>query len=492
MAAFDEAPDWITGRDGGTGAIFYQIFPDRFARSLQVPQPENLEPWDAPPTRHGYKGGDLIGVIERLDWLTDLGVNAIYFNPIFQSASNHRYHTYDYHQVDPLLGGNDAFAKLLDECHKRGIRVILDGVFNHASRGFFPFNDILENGLESPWIGWFTVTGSPLNPYRPGRPPNYHAWWDNPALPKFNTDNPEVREYLMTVAERWTARGIDGWRLDVPTEITTPGFWEEFRARVRAVNPEAYLVGEIWDDASAWVGRGDRFDAAMNYVFTGKTLAFTAGERVDPELAEGLDYPISPPIDAAAYGDAIDDLLSRYPEHSNQSAFNLLGSHDTARALTVAGGDVDSVVLAALLMFTYPGAPCVYYGDEIGMTGGKEPASRGAFPWDQRQSWNEQILHAFRAFIALRQDHPALRHGSYRRQTARQGSGLYAFSRETSGAHLLVAVNAGDEAASASLDALRAGKTVENLWGSGRIENGEGWTRLTMPPRSGAVWRILP
>ena len=110
MAAFDEAPDWITGKDGGTGAIFYQIFPDRFARSLQVPQPENLEPWDAPPTRHGYKGGDLIGVIERLDWLTDLGINAIYFNPIFQSASNHRYHTHDYHQVDPLLGGNDAFA----------------------------------------------------------------------------------------------------------------------------------------------------------------------------------------------------------------------------------------------------------------------------------------------------------------------------------------------------------------------------------------------
>ncbi len=200
--------------------------------------------------------------------------------------------------------------------------------------------------------------------------------------PKFNTDHPDVREYLMGVAEHWTAQGIDGWRLDVPAEITTPGFWEEFRARVRALNPEAYLVGEIWDDASAWLGRGDRFDAAMNYVFTGKTLAFVAGERVDPELADGVDYPITPAIDAAEYGDAITELLSLYPEHLTRSTFNLLGSHDTARPLTVADGDVDSVVLAALLMFTHPGAPCVYYGDEIGMTGGKDPASRGAFPWD--------------------------------------------------------------------------------------------------------------
>ena len=376
--AIDRPPAWVAD------AVFYQIFPDRFARSLEVPQPTNLEPWDSPPTRHGYKGGDLLGVSERLDWLTDLGINAVYLNPIFQSASNHRYHTHDYYRVDPLLGGDEAFEVLLDACHSRGIRVILDGVFNHASRGFFPFNDILENGFESPWVEWFTITGLPLNPYREGVPPNYHAWWGNPALPKFNTAHPDVREYLMGIAEYWTGRGVDGWRLDVPAEITTDGFWEEFRSRVRAVNPDAYLVGEIWDDASDWLNRGDRFDAAMNYVFAGKTLAFVAGGRINPEYAEGVDYPIVPPVDGAEYGDAMEALMTLYPEHTTRSNFNLLGSHDTARSLTVAGGDVDSVILAALLMLTHPGAPCVYYGDEIGMTGGREPASRGAFPWDDR------------------------------------------------------------------------------------------------------------
>jgi glycosidase len=472
-------------------AVFYQIFPDRFARSLEVPQPTNLEPWDSPPTRHGYKGGNLLGVSERLDWLTDLGINAVYLNPIFQSASNHRYHTHDYYRVDPLLGGDAAFEVLLDACHSRGIRVILDGVFNHAGRGFFPFNDILENGFESPWVEWFTITGLPLNPYRKGVPPNYHAWWGNPALPKFNTDHPDVREYLMGIAEYWIGRGVDGWRLDVPAEITTPGFWEEFRTRVRAVNPDAYLVGEIWDDASDWLNRGDRFDAAMNYVFAGKTLAFVAGDRINPEYAEGVDYPIVPPVDAAEYGDAMEASLALYPEHTTRSNFNLLGSHDTARSLTVAGGDVDSVILAALLMLTHPGAPCVYYGDEIGMTGGREPASRGAFPWDDRASWNQSILHAFRSLIALRRAHPVLRHGSYRRLPSRPGSGLYLFSRETSQEQLLIGVNAGEEAVSAPVQQPRNNNGFTPLWGAGQIKTEGERTRLTLPPRSGAVWGTI-
>ncbi|MEE9582923.1 MAG: alpha-amylase family glycosyl hydrolase, partial [Acidimicrobiia bacterium] len=214
-------PSWVAD------AIFYQIFPDRFAASTQVPKPANLEAWDAPPTRHGYKGGDLYGVIEHLDWLTDLGVSAIYFNPIFQSASNHRYHTHDYFLIDPLLGGDQAFEDLMSACRDRNMKVVLDGVFNHASRGFFRFNDILENGSGSPWLDWFTVKQIPLNAYHEIRPPNYSAWWDDPALPQFNTENPAVREYLMEVAEHWIRRGIDGWRLDVPEEIVTEGFWEE-------------------------------------------------------------------------------------------------------------------------------------------------------------------------------------------------------------------------------------------------------------------------
>ena len=243
-------PDWAAD------AVFYQIYPDRFARSARVPKVPRLEAWDSPPTHHGYKGGDLFGVVEHLDWLEELGVTALYLNPIFQSASNHRYHAYDYFRVDPMLGGNEAFDALIAAARGRGIRVVLDGVFNHTGRGFFPFHDVLENGANSPYFDWFIVHGTPVNAYDLSWPPNYEAWWRLHALPKLNTANPVVREYLMGVGEHWIRRGADGWRLDVPEEITTPGFWEEFRARIRAINPEAYLVGEIWHPAPDWTAGG--------------------------------------------------------------------------------------------------------------------------------------------------------------------------------------------------------------------------------------------
>src|SRR5271165_2766736 len=176
-------PAWVKN------AVFYQIFPDRFARSGRVPKPRNLEPWDAPPTIYGYKGGDLLGVVEHLDYLQDLGVDALYLTPIFQSASNHRYHTHDYYQIDPLLGGMDAFRELRAATASRGIKIILDGVFNHASRGCYYFNDILENGPASPWIDWFTVLDWPLHPYDATKPANYVAWAGLPALPQWNTEN---------------------------------------------------------------------------------------------------------------------------------------------------------------------------------------------------------------------------------------------------------------------------------------------------------------
>lgn len=256
-----QVPAWVPD------AVFYQIFPDRFAHSAQVPKPRNLEAWDAPPTAQGYKGGDLLGVVERLDYLQNLGVTAIYLNPIFQSASNHRYHTHDYYQVDPLLGGNPAFSRLRDALHQRGMRLMLDGVFNHASRGNFYFNDVLENGPQSPWVDWFTIQGWPIDAYDDERPANYACWWNIKALPRWNTDHPEVREYLMRVGEHWLREGIDGWRLDVPLEITAPGFWQEFRQRMRAVNPDTYIIGEVWGQASEALS-GDQFDGVMNYQFT--------------------------------------------------------------------------------------------------------------------------------------------------------------------------------------------------------------------------------
>jgi len=226
-----QTPAWVQD------AIFYEIFPDRFAISAQVEKPNHLESWDAPPTIFGFKGGDLLGVVERLDYLSDLGVTAIYFTPVFQSTANHRYHTFDYFHIDPILGGDAAFKTLLDAAHARGIRVILDGVFNHASRGFYQFNHTLENGAASPYRDWFNFHNYPVRAYEQHN--NYDSWWGLAALPKFNTRNPAVREFLWRVAEHWIRFGIDGWRLDVPAEIDDDDFWREFRRRVKAINPDA-------------------------------------------------------------------------------------------------------------------------------------------------------------------------------------------------------------------------------------------------------------
>ena len=193
------------------------------------------------------------------------------------------------------------------------MRVVLDGVFNHTGRGFFPFHDVLENGAESPYLDWFTIYGTPINAYDLSRPPDYDAWWRLHALPKLNTANPVVREYLMQVAEHWIRRGADGWRLDVPEEITTAGFWEEFRARVRAVSPEAYLVGEIWHAAPQWIATGERFDGVMNYVLTEAVLRFAGADHIDAEVIGPVNLTLRPPLDAVGYREAIERLLGRLP-----------------------------------------------------------------------------------------------------------------------------------------------------------------------------------
>ena len=470
-----DRPSWVAD------AVFYQIFPDRFAISTDLAKPTNLEPWDSPPTPHGYKGGDLGGVADHLDWLSDLGVNAIYFNPIFQSASNHRYHTHDYYTVDPLLGGDAAFERLLGECERRRIRIVLDGVFNHASRGFFQFNDILENGAQSPWLDWFTVRQTPVNAYS-GAAPNYAAWWDIPALPQLNTENPAVREFLMGVAEYWIRRGVHGWRLDVPEEIKTQGFWEEMRQRVKAIDSDAYIVGEVWTAATDWISNGQLFDGVMNYPMTEANLRFAAAGRIDEAVVAPVNLTLTPPLDAAGYGTAVAEHLRLYPWDAHTSNLNLLGSHDTARAASMVGGDSDSVALAATLMLTFPGAPCIYYGDEIGMQGGHDPGSRAGFPWDRPDEWNQDLLSTFRELIAVRAQQPVLRHGEYRALSA-EGD-LYVFSRETDAQGVVVAVNAGNDSASATLDGITIG---DRLWGEG---TSSGTNLVSVPGRHATIWSM--
>lgn len=480
-----QTPNWVKQ------AVFYQIFPDRFARSKQ-PRKRLLknakwEDWHEMPTLQGYKGGDLWGIMEQLDYLQDLGINAIYFTPIFQSASNHRYHTHDYYQVDPMLGGNPAFKELLDAAHQRDIKVVLDGVFNHASRGFFCFHDILENGPYSPWLDWFKIEGWPLSPYNGEFPANYVGWAGNRALPVFNHDNPEVREYIMEIAEFWIKFGIDGWRLDVPFEIKTPGFWQEFRQRVKAINPEAYIVGEVWLDAREWLD-GTQFDGVMNYLFTAPTIAFAAGDRVDMTQVQDRSYQPYPPLFAKEYGEKIQALLDLYPWEIQLTQLNLLASHDTARLLTIASGDRASVELATILLLTFPGAPSIYYGDEVGLPGALDPDSRRAFPLEAQ--WEMDVLNYHKYLIALRRKYPALRTGQY--QVLFAEITVYVFARILGTQELIIAVNVGTEPSRVSFPVANLQSQPDKiLYGSGEVSwSLEGETHqleLSIPARSGII-----
>lgn len=460
-----DTPDWV--RD----AAFYQIFPDRFAIASRVAKPGPLEPWDAPPTTHGFKGGDLLGVAERLPYLEDLGINAIYLTPIFSSASNHRYHTYDYFEVDPLLGGDAALRTLLDEAHARGIRVVLDGVFNHTGRGFWAFHHVLETGAASPYRHWFHFDQAALDAGRqlraypqgyegmgvgtdePGLDATvshrgagavslerlgYMAWWDLPALPKLNTDDPHVREHLLSAAEHWLRFGIDGWRLDVPEEVPAP-FWEAFRRRCRAVRPDAYIVGEIWHEAPDWLA-GDRFDAVMNYPLGKAILGFTAAPSFRADVAAfHFEYSQVRPMDGPTFARELERLMTLYDPAVTAVQLNLVDSHDTPRFLTLADGDRAALRLAILLQATLPGAPCVYYGDEVGLEGGRDPDCRRAFPTDERARDHE--LHAwYRAVLHARRAHPALRRGGLRVLAA--AGGAVAYARSFDGVTIVVAVNA--------------------------------------------------
>ncbi|NIV39673.1 MAG: alpha-amylase [Anaerolineae bacterium] len=477
-----ETPAWVAD------AIFYQIFPDRFAQSERVPKPSNLEPWDARPTRHGFKGGDLLGIVEHLDYLADLGVTAIYLNPIFQSTANHRYHTHDYYQVDPILGGNSALRSLLDSAHRKGMRVILDGVFNHASRSFFQFNHIAENGPASPYADWFHIKRYPLRPYHaPKGKHGYEAWWNLPALPKLNVSTPAVREFLWDVATHWIEFGADGWRLDVPTEIDDDLFWQEFRHRVREVNPEAYIVGEIWHDASHWL-QGDQFDAVMNYPVARACLGFFVGDKLWRKEVARSGYQQIDTLDARGFSTEIDRVLGLYPRPVTEVQFNLLGSHDTPRFRTLASKDNTCYRLATLFQMTYPGAPCIYYGDEIGMEGRHDPDCRRGFPWDEEQ-WDSELRVEVQRCIALRMTYPALRRGDLSWLLAEEG--IVAYARRLGAEVVVVVLNSNRRPVTLSLPVegqVEEGIRMKDIWeGTNLSVQGGKIETLHIPPRSGTV-----
>jgi len=425
-------------------AVFYQIFPDRFANGNSFNDPPNVHPWGSPPTPGGFQGGDLRGIIDKLDYLLDLGVTAIYLNPIFQATSTHRYNTRNYYAVDPKLGDERDFRAFIEAAHRSGLRVLLDGVFNHSGRGFIAFNDLLENQELSPYKDWYHVIRFPIDAYSPGDAKDYLGWWNLKSLPKFNTNNPLVRKYLFDVGRYWIEHGVDGWRLDVPNEIDDDAFWEEFRRTVRTANPDAYLVGEIWEADPRWAN--DRhFDGLMNYPVRTALL--------------GL---LSKSLTATHFAERVEKMLEIYPRENTYAMMNVLGTHDTERILTLCGGDIRKVQLANLFIFTYPGAPSIYYGDEIGMEGGKDPDNRRTFPWDP-QVWKPGLHESMRRLVSLRRRWVCLRRGSFHRQFVDDARGCYSYARVLGDEAALVVLNASASRRSLRIPVARLG------WADGRI-----------------------
>jgi glycosidase len=460
-------PEWVQD------SVFYQIFPDRFANGDLSNDPYNVQAWGSPPTSSKFQGGDLRGIIQKFDYLLDLGINAIYLNPIFQSPSNHRYSTIDYYRIDPKLGDNNDFYSLIDIAHRHGVKVILDGVFNHCSRGFFAFVDLLENREASPYVNWFHVHRFPVDAYSPGKAKDYLAWWGIKSLPKFNTNTPDVRRYLLGVARYWIEQGADGWRLDVPNEIDDDSFWAEFRHVVKSVNPDAYLVGEIWNADKRWVGEG-HFDGLMNYPFRNCVLRLLRANSSD----------------SVSCAHKFERLLSIYSPENAYAMYLLLGSHDTERVMTLLDGDEHRIMLAYLLLFSYPGAPAVYYGDEVGMLGGKDPECRGAFPWDPF-SWNQALRQWIKTLISARKRLVCMRRGAYIPILDEDKAPCISFARKLADEAVLVVLNASPtrQVVHLPVGALSwsEGRIVCNVFGEQEYLIADGKVEVDLPAWGG-VW----
>ncbi|MGE5573352.1 MAG: glycoside hydrolase family 13 protein [Bacteroidota bacterium] len=426
----DDPPDWAQD------AIVYQIFVERFANGDPTNDPPGVEPcWGGTPTRTSFFGGDLQGIIDHLDHLARLGVSCLYLTPVFESPTNHKYDTTDYYRIDPHFGDEEVARRLVDECHMRGIRVILDAVFNHSGFEFFAFQDVLENGEKSPYFNWFRVWKTPIET-RPRA--TYETFGTNLwRMPKLATDNPEVQDYLLGVAEHWTRTlGIDGWRLDVGDEVD-PRFWRRFRERVRAINPDALIVGEVLHDAPAFV-RGDQMDCYMNYPWRDLVVDFFAKRRISPkEFADGLA-----------------SLRMRYRRQVDRAMWNLIGSHDRERFLTACGGDRRRMLLATTFQFMYTGAPYIYYGDEVGVDGEHDPGCRRCMPW-RRSAWDRELLAHYRSLTRLRRRYRALRRGEYATLVADSADEPFAFARWDTNSCVVVLMNNSEEPARCDPDLVR-------------------------------------
>ena len=372
-----KAPTWVAD------TVWYQIFPDRFAKHGNAGE---FKPWHIGPVKNAdHYGGNLKGIITKLDYLQALGISGLYLTPVFASLTTHKYDTEDYFKIDADFGTEEDLANLVKEAHLRGIKVMLDAVFNHAGARFDKWLDVRKNP-QSPYRDWFYLSDDD----------QFETFSFEKNMPKLNTEHPDVIAYFCKVGTYWIEKtGIDGWRLDVANEISHV-FWREFRKQIHRVKPDAYILGEVWHDAMPWL-QGDQFDAVMNYPYTKILLDYIAHKRIS--------------LRAFRYG--IDEIRNHYPSIVQTYQFNLFDSHDTMRLSTLCNNDLSKIKGALAFLFASPGSPCIYYGTEIALEGGQDPDSRRLMQWQPDPSENE--MYAFiKTWIGLRKKHPALaNHGSW-------------------------------------------------------------------------------
>ena len=416
-------PEWTKSM------VMYHIFPDSFASGKRqidrIGKTFLSEDGKEIVTRNG---GTLRGIIENLDYIKSLHVNCLYLNPVFEAASYHKYDTIDYKKVDPCFGTMDDLKELVQLCHENHIRVILDGVFNHCGSRFAPFQDVLKNGRNSRFFKWFYRVETPV---RYEENPNYETYAYVKEMPKLDTSNPEVQKYFCDVGRFWIREtDIDGWRLDVANEINHD-FWRAFRKAVKKEKPDAFLIGEIWEDSTVWL-RGDQFDSTMNYSFCYNCREFFAEKS----------------ITVSEFDEKMQHMYLRYPEMVSQVQMNFLDTHDVPRFLSYCKGNKRKLRLAVFYMMTAMGIPSVFYGDEMGCEGVTEAEYRMPMPW---QDGDYDLKSYYARLMEVRNAEPALQSGKYRTVYCDNVSGIYAFLRKKDDDEILVILNNSDRESSFSL-----------------------------------------
>lgn len=381
-----EVPKWVKG------AVFYQIFPERFNNGDDTISPKDKVKWDALPTRENFFGGDLEGIYQKLDYLANLGINAIYMTPIFKATTNHKYDTIDYFQIDPHFGNKETLKKLVKKAHSLNIKIVLDSVFNHSGYMFDKFIDVKENGEKSKYKDWFYIKNFPIDEVNL----NYETFGFEPMMPKLNTSNEEVFNYLLDVAKYWiTETDIDGWRLDVANEIDHE-FWRKFRKAVKSVKSDAYIVGEVWHNSNSWL-LGDQFDSIMNY----------------PIQTACYEYFAKETIDMRTFKLKVNRTYFDYSTQVNSVMMNLLDSHDTARFITESNGDKNKLLMAFVFELFYLGCTSVYYGTEIGLIGENDPDCRKTMNWN-KEEWDIDLFNSYKKLINIVNEYDVIKNGEFR------------------------------------------------------------------------------